>query len=251
MEVILNINNLEYNELFNNITLSFEKGKIITISGSNNSGKTTLSRILDRKILNNFNINLKGKDITQYTLEEYNASVQVVYPKEGKLYKEYVKDVISGDKEKVLKEVLKQKKIIDKKVEELNDQEFIWLQILKAISLAEDLVVMDSLDYFFDKEELDEVYDFLLKIKKQYKITFIMTTLSLEEAIKTDEVYILQEGNIILHGDPITVLQKDNLINKAGLNVPFMIDLSVKLRDYELVKDIILDKEEMVDALWN
>ena len=46
------------------------------------------------------------------------------------------------------------------------------------------------------------------------------------------------------------IIEKDNIMNKAGLNLPFMIDLSVKLRDYELVNCIEQDKDRMVDLLW-
>ena len=42
----------------------------------------------------------------------------------------------------------------------------------------------------------------------------------------------------------------DNIINKIGLNIPFMIDLSVKLRDYDLITDIETDYDRMIEALW-
>ena len=54
----------------------------------------------------------------------------------------------------------------------------------------------------------------------------------------------------MLYGEPITVLSKDNIINKAGLDIPFMIDLSVKLKDYNLLNKIELDKERLIDTLW-
>ena len=41
-----------------------------------------------------------------------------------------------------------------------------------------------------------------------------------------------------------------NFLNKVGLNIPFMADLSVKLKDYDLIDSIILDKNRMVDILW-
>ena len=46
------------------------------------------------------------------------------------------------------------------------------------------------------------------------------------------------------------VLEKDNILNKLGLRLPFMVDLSVKLKDYDLIKDIELNKNRMVDILW-
>ena len=61
---------------------------------------------------------------------------------------------------------------------------------------------------------------------------------------------IINKGKIALKGEPLRVLDKDNVLNKIGLEVPFMIDLSVKLKDYQLVNKIILNQEEMIEELW-
>ena len=256
MEVLLNINDLKYKDLFKKITMSFEEGTVSTISGANNSGKTTLVRILDRRINEDFNINLNGKDYRDYSLEDYSKLVQVVYPNKYYFCKETPTDEIKGKsenkkKERVLLETLKELEIDKKEIEKLDKFELLWLQILKAIAISDKIVVIDSLDYDMTKLELDEVYDFIKKVAKVFKMSFIMTSLSLEEALNTDKIYIIQDGEVILWGEPRVVLQKDNILNKAGLEVPFMIDLSVKLRDYDLVEDIILDKGRLIDSLWN
>ena len=49
MDVILNINNLTYLNIFENLSIYLEKNKIITISGQNNCGKTTLFKKNKRK----------------------------------------------------------------------------------------------------------------------------------------------------------------------------------------------------------
>ncbi|MBP5678653.1 MAG: ATP-binding cassette domain-containing protein [Bacilli bacterium] len=256
MEVILNINDLQYNNLWDSLSLSLEKGCFIAIAGSNNSGKSTLCRILDRKIIDNFNINLKGKDIKDYSLEEYNHSVQVVYPNECILVEE------TGEEELIRRNCLEErieffqkhkflKTILSKEIEKMTIQEKIWLQMMIAVGKAEDLVVIDSIDSYLDKEDLKEAYTFLKACTKAFKISMIIMTLSLEATLLVDKLYIMKEGEMILEGDPLTILQKDNLINKAGLKVPFMIDLSVKLRDYDLIKEIELEKEKLVEALWN
>ena len=53
-----------------------------------------------------------------------------------------------------------------------------------------------------------------------------------------------------LKGTPLEVLKHDNIINKIGLDVPFMVDLSVKLKDYDLIDGIELDQDRMLDILW-
>ena len=46
------------------------------------------------------------------------------------------------------------------------------------------------------------------------------------------------------------MLLNDNIINKLGLELPFMFDLSIKLNDYELLDEIVLDMDRMIDKLW-
>ena len=41
------------------------------------------------------------------------------------------------------------------------------------------------------------------------------------------------------------------VLNKSGIRLPFMVDLSVKLRDYDLIDDVELDMDRMIDTLWN
>ena len=42
----------------------------------------------------------------------------------------------------------------------------------------------------------------------------------------------------------------DSLLNKLGLKLPFIIDLSVKLKYYNLVSKINMSPLGMVDSLW-
>ena len=99
-------------------------------------------------------------------------------------------------------------------------------------------------------EEMTNIIKFLKEYQEQRNVTIIYVTSSLEESLLTDYIYVISDSQIQIEGIPIEVIQKDNIMNKAGLNVPFMIDLSVKLRDYDLIKDIEIDKNRMVELLW-
>ena len=79
----------------------------------------------------------------------------------------------------------------------------------------------------------------------------IMTISNLEDSLYSDYLYIIDNEKIILKGAPLDVLEKDNILNKLGLELPFMLDLSVKLRDYDLISALELDQERLVDKLWN
>ena len=103
---------------------------------------------------------------------------------------------------------------------------------------------------YFDKDEVEELNNILKEYIKTYKVTILITTINLNNTINSDYLIIMIDNNIILEGKPLEVLDKDNIINKVGLDLPFMIDLSSKLRDYNLIEKIEIDKERLIDTLW-
>ena len=78
----------------------------------------------------------------------------------------------------------------------------------------------------------------------------VVTTTNLEEIIDSDYTYVLNNGNIIMEGQPLSILREESILNRAGLELPFMIDLSLKLEFYELLNEEITDMDRMVDTLW-
>ena len=103
------------------------------------------------------------------------------------------------------------------------------------------------MNYYLNKNDVIEIINMLKTIKN---LTIVYTTDNLEETVNSDYLYILSSGEIILEGAPLKVLEKDNILNKLGLDLPFMIDLSVKLKDYDLIDSIEQDMDRMVDILW-
>ena len=262
MEVILNINNLKHsyndeNEIFNNLCMYIEKNSITAISGPNNSGKTTLLKLLS---INKYNkrgtIILDAKDIVDYTKEEYDKQVQAVFYnelfKEDKVIDELYIDqqVIDEDKTNFIIDNLNLNKILSKEINTLNKQDKYKILLSKAILNSTNIILLDSIDTYFNSKELNNIYTFLRKCIAKYNLTFIITINNLVNSLDVDNLYIINNGSTLLYGNPLEVLQKDNIINKAGLDIPFMIDLSVKLRDYNLLNKIELKKERLINELW-
>ena len=83
-------------------------------------------------------------------------------------------------------------------------------------------------------------------------ITIVLASSSLDEVIYTinSTVYVLDNGSIVSSGSMLDVLSNDSLLNKVGLELPFMVDLSVKLEYYNLVNKITLSPLGLVESLW-
>jgi ABC-type multidrug transport system ATPase subunit len=263
MEVIVSINNLEFaypdrDNLFNNLCIYIEKNRITGISGSNNCGKTTLFRILGEQRMEQKNtIIIDGKDITEIERKEYKEMIQTVFSNEPLVSKETILDYLYLQMDEVNMEKIESlieqfglKKVEKKEISKCSSEEKMKVQIISAILKAKKMVLIDGLDIIFGKKELKTIYSILRKCIKKYDLTFVTTTHTLEELILTDDTYIINDGIVILHGKPLEVLSNDNILNKAGLQLPFMIDLSVKLKDYDLIHKIELDKERLINTLW-
>lgn len=256
--MIIKISNLTYQingkSLFTNINMDIKENTIVYVSGNNNCGKTTLIRILEGQTFCDFL--LDGKCIKDYSKEEIDNNIQAVYPLKTYFKENNIVDEVSRNdptqKEKI-SFILNELNLNDerrKKITSLSPKEIVKLQIAKAIVQAKKLVLIDEIDKYFNNAEIKELLLLFKECITKYNLTFLLTAINLDNAIYADELYIINDGKVLLSGDPLEVLQKDNIIAKAGLKIPFMIELSVKLKDYDLIKKVELNKERLINSLW-
>ena len=254
MKRMVMIHQFFYKEMWKDFNLYIDKNKFTTISGANNCGKTTLLRILNRDIITDNMILIDERDINDYTISEYEDLVQGVFPKEILFSERTLEEEFSSinTKEEEIEEIVKGLKLsstIQKLTKNLTDSEIVLAQIAIALLKKPKLLLLDNLHSIL-KEKTKDVIEFLKDLQTRQDLTIIQTTIHLEDSLLTDYLMILDQGIIALEGEPKEVLENDNHINRIGLDLPFMMDLSVKLRDYELIDHIELDKERLVDSLW-
>lgn len=260
-ESIIKIKDLNYYDVFNDFRIEFEKDKFITISGANNCGKTSLIRILSRKEKVKNCITLLDKKYEDYKIDQYVKLVKCIIPQETDFICDTVEEELffaantsslsKESKKQKLKEIIKDFKLTKIKKQNpnnLNRYEVIRLQFSTALIDPPRILLIDSIDQHLNRQEMLELLETLKKYKQN--LTIIMTTTNLEYTLYSDYLYILTESLILLEGKPLEVLEKDNILNKVGLKLPFMIDLSVKLRDYDLMDQLELDMDRMVNILW-
>lgn len=260
MSDIIKVDRLNYKDLFNDLTMCIKRNSFVSISGPNNCGKTSLIRILGRDIKIPQPIIISDKNHNDYKIQEYLKMVQMIIPKEIIFLEDNLADELSyhqmhSGKDQIevtnfLVRGLKLKKILSKNFTHLTSKEIILSQIAIALIQQPEILLIDNISSYFEPNELQAIITFLELYREKYDLTLILTTTDLSVSLLTEHLYIISEGKVALEGTPLEVLQKDNVINKIGLEIPFMIDLSVKLRDYDLVNSIETNLDRMVDKLW-
>ena len=259
----LGVKDLKYKNVFNDFSISIEQEGFIVISGPNNCGKTTLIRIINKEISSDNAISLYGTKLEDIKLTEFSKIIKTIIPKEVTFFHNVIEEELThqlddsnltkDEKQKSIKEKLKDyklNKVSTKPVENLTEEEIIRYQIIEAIINCPKMIIMDDISPYFSKKELIELITLTKENCKENNITLIMATNNMNIALLSDYMYVMSDSLILLEGKPIEVLEKDNILNKLGIDLPFMMDLSVKLRDYDLIEEIELNMDRMVDILW-
>ena len=253
MSDIIKIENFKYQNIFENLNISIKEHSFTAITGPNNCGKTTLIRILNRTIITDNNIKIRNCDINDYLIEEYSKLVQCVIPLEIIFHEYSVQDELLnyGNQEEIDKIIaeLKIRNLLKKNESNLTTKEIVLIQIIIALLKKPKILLLDNLEEFL-KEDTMKIITYLKKYQKDNDLTIVIATIHLDEIIDSDYIYIIKNGKVELEGKPNIIFEKDNIINKIGLNLPFCIDLSVKLKDYNLLNEIKLDNIGIINDIW-
>jgi energy-coupling factor transport system ATP-binding protein len=73
-----------------------------------------------------------------------------------------------------------------------------------------------------DPEGRKEVLEVVKKLNKEHNMTVVLITHYMEEAIDADEVYIMNEGEIVDFGKPEEVFKDYKKLNSVKLEVPIV-----------------------------
>lgn len=268
MSKILTVNNLDFaygdNHIFENITFYLESNTINYIIGSNNCGKTTLIKLIsgvlpsfncikiDNVILNKNNIN---KYLRAMGVALFESSNQFLF---DNVLKEmsFPLENLNLSKKKILARVdevldlFNMKSIKTKQISDLSLLEKNKLIIALSMLHKPRVLLLDNPYIGLNKKQSNVINRLLKLICKKENITILLTTDNLENILIGDNVLVLGDKKIFLQGSVLEILKQDNKLVRSGINIPTMIDLSIKLSEYNLLDEIILDTDRMVDTLW-
>lgn len=251
------------NFIFNKLSLKLEKGSFTTLVGPIGSGKSTLIKILLGFIKVDSYIKIDDLILCPNNMKQIRMKIGVVFENSDEIFvAETVMDEIAFS----LENQNKSKKEIWEKVEKIAD--YVGIRSLlecdphtlsegekRLVSLASALVtdpqilILDEALSMLDEISKRNIFGILKECNKK-GITILNITHDLNESLYGNDIVLLQSGKVLLQGRKEEILKQEAKLKRAGLELPFLADLSIRLMYYGILDHMILDMNEMVNAIW-
>ena len=122
--------------------------------------------------------------------------------------------------------------------------------IAGVIAMEPKCIVLDEPTAMLDPNGRKEVIEAVEHLRKEKNVTVILITHYMEEVIDADQVFVMDEGHVVMHGTPKEIFSRVDELKKYRMDVPQVTMLADALiqKGVPLPKGI-LRREELVDAL--
>lgn len=216
--------------ILKDVSFSIEKGKFISIIGPNGSGKSTLLKNLNRIytpkggeiVVESVDINMiKAKELAkkialvpQNTIIDYEFTVEDIvlmgrHPYKGRFQREDNNDY------EIVKEALEMTNTFHLKnriITELSGGERQRVIIAKALAQNPSIILLDEPTSHLDINHQIEILNLLRKLNREKGTTIVVVIHDINLASRySDEVIMLNEGQIVGIGSPEEVITKENI----------------------------------------
>lgn len=223
-----------------NVSVEFKDGEFVAVIGHTGSGKSTLIQHLNGLLKpSSGNIIVDGKNILDKNvkLSSIRKMVGLVFQySEYQLFEETIeKDIEFGPRNlglsdsEITTRVKKAMKIVgldyetfkDKSPFELSGGQKRRVAIAGVVAMEPKVLILDEPTAGLDPMGRDEILHQIKQLHKEYGITIILVSHSMEDVAKVAErILVMASGKIILDGKPQQVFKEIDTLEKVGLAAP-------------------------------
>lgn len=233
-----------------NVSIKIEDGEFVALIGHTGSGKSTLIQHINGLLKpTSGQIIIDGIDITdkKIKLAGIRKKVGLVFQySEYQLFEETIeKDIAFGPKNLGLTE-----DEVDKRVKRAMNMVGLDYEMYKDVSpfdisggqkrrvaiagvvaMEPKVLILDEPTAGLDPKGRDEILYNIKELKKEYNMTIILVSHSMEDVAKlSSRIIVMQNGKVILDGEPKEVFKQVDLLENVGLAVPQVTYLIRELR---------------------
>lgn len=249
-----------------NVSMEILDGEWLAIVGHNGSGKSTLAKLLNGlQFASEGHIEICGIELTEESVWDTRKFVGMVFQNpDNQFVGTTVQDDVafglenSGIPREVMVErvhtslqKVKMEQFLDQEPHHLSGGQKQRVAIASVIALRPKIIVLDEATSMLDPRGREEVFNTIRELKQDNDMTVISITHDLEEAAKADRIIVMNKGELYREGLPEEIFQMDEELVSLGLDIPFPVKMSKRLKEKGIpVSKHYLSEEELVAQLW-
>lgn len=257
----LRVDNLNFETILKDINLNLPSGTISALMGKSGSGKTLFLKSFFGLIQYSGEISYDGTIIVDEnrsnTLKDFGLYLDIDHLDNKTVFLNLIEPLnnlgFSDSKAKKKVYEISKKFEIDfllyKEVSSLSYSQKKLVAYIQSIIHEPKVILIDNLFDSMDSCIKNKIVKYLKELKKKNCIIIFITSNS-EDLMFADNLILIKNGRIIENGSVKNLIQNETLFLKNDIKLPFLIDLSYKLKAYDLIDDLIFDYDKMVDEIW-
>ena len=266
-KVVFSYENEEANtNVLKEVSLTINKGEFVALLGHNGSGKSTLAKMFNGILLpDSGDVMVCGMNTkNDNTLLDIRRKVGLVLQNpDNQLVASIVEEDVAFGPENLGLDPSEIRLRVDSALKAVDMYEYKdhasyklsggqkqRVAIAGIIAMQPDCIVLDEPTAMLDPQGRQEVMDTILKLNKEKGITIILITHYMDEAALADRLVILDDGNILIQGEPQKVFSKIELLRRHKLDVPQSTQLAHRLNSYGFkINNLPLNADDCVNEI--
>lgn len=248
------------------VDIDIPQGSFVAVLGHNGSGKSTLAKHMNAILVpTDGTMWVDGKDTKDMEkLWEIRQSAGMVFQNpDNQIIGTVVEEDVGFGPENLgvpTKEIWKRVEdglravgMLDRRKDspnKLSGGQKQRVAIAGVIAMEPKCIVLDEPTAMLDPNGRKEVISAVEKLRREKNVTVILITHYMEEVVDADQVFVMDDGRIVMHGTPREIFSRVDELKKYRMDVPQVTMLADELirRGVDLPKGI-LRREELVEAL--
>jgi energy-coupling factor transport system ATP-binding protein len=247
----LEIKNLRFTydqqtDVVKNVSFRVEKGSYTSIIGHNGSGKSTIAKLIIGLLeKSDGEIIIDDIPLNEETVNQIRGKVGIVFQNpDNQFIGSTVRDDIAFGLENHQVPQSEMDDIINHFASEVGMSDYLEneptrlsggqkqrVAIAGVLAMKPDILILDEATSMLDPKGKEEVNALVDEIHREHNMTIISITHDIEEVVKSDYVFVMNEGEFVMQGKPQDVLLHAKTLIDIDLDVPFTVKMSLASKE--------------------
>ncbi len=252
-------------DVLKGVSFSVMKGSYTTILGHNGSGKSTIAKIIAGLLaVRKGEVYIEDTKVDEKSIEHVRRKLGIVFqnPDNQFIASSVREDIAFGlenyrvDPE-AMDDIIRHyaglvhmEDYLDKEPTALSGGQKQRVAIAGILAMSPQIIIFDEATSMLDPAGKEEIKDIIYDLHEDKDLTIISITHDIEEALRSDYVIVMNEGQIYDTGKPQDIFKDAAKLRAIGLDVPFTYKVADAFKEIGIDLRHKEDLEGLVEELW-